>query len=181
MFGGVHAFPAKIGDVIGIFASNYAKVEGSGVSGDVYSEHTMILTVRAVLAGDLDNDGDVDFFDLAKLANNWLKGVGQEPPIDEYPPTPNPMQWAVDGEPEEIECSPNYCATMTAAIATDPSGGIQYYFECTDGAFPVNSGWQGSNTWTVIVGPSGHNHPFRVKARDLYHNETGWSPALPMN
>jgi hypothetical protein len=180
LFGGVHAFPAKIGDVIGIFAANYAKVEGSAVSGEVYSEHTMILTVRAVLAGDLDYDGDVDFFDLAKLANNWLAGVGVEPAIDEDPPEPDPMEWADGGEPKEIECSPYYCATMTAAIATDPSGGIQYYFECTDES-GFNSSWQGSPTYTVTVGPSGHNFSFRVKARDFYLNETGWSDALPMN
>ena len=180
LFGGVHTFPAKIGDVIGIFADNYAKVEGSAVSGEVYSEHTMILTVRAVLAGDLDYDGDVDFFDLAKLANNWLAGVGVEPPIDDDPPEPDPMEWADGGEPKEIECSPHYCATMTAEIATDPSGGIQYYFECTDeGGF--SSSWQGSPTYTVTVGPSGHNFSFRVKARDIHGNETGWSPALPMN
>jgi len=180
LFGGVHAFPAKIGDVIGIFADNYAKVEGSAVSGVVYSEHTMILTVRPVLLGDLDNDGDVDFFDLAKLANNWLEGVGVEPPIDDVPPEPDPMRWAVGGEPKEIECGGYYCATMTAEIATDPSGGIQYYFECTDES-GFSSAWQGSPTYTVTIGPSGHNYRFRAKARDFYHNETGWSPELPMN
>jgi hypothetical protein len=180
LFGGVHAFPAKIGDVIGIFADNYAKVDVWEASGEVYSEHTMILTVRAVLTGDLDYDGDVDFFDLAKLANNWLEGVGGEPPIEDDPPEPNPMQWAAGGEPKEIQCSPYYCATMTAEIATDPSGGIQYYFECVDeGGF--SSSWQGSPTYTVTIGPSGHNYRFRVKARDLYLNETGYSPALPMN
>jgi len=179
LFGGVHAFPAKIGDVIGIFADNYAKVEGPAVSGEVYSEHTMILTVRAVLAGDLDYDGDVDFFDLAKLANNWLAGVG-ESPIDDDPPEPDPMEWAEGGEPKEIECGGPYCATMTAEIATDPSGGIQYYFQCTDES-GFSSAWQGSPTYTVTIGPSGHNYYFRVKARDIHGNETGWSPALPMN
>ena len=180
LFGGVYSFPAKIGDVIGIFADNYAKVAGSAVSGEVYSEHTMILTVRAVLAGDLDNDGDVDFFDLAILANNWLEGVGYEPPLDTTPPTPNPMQWAAGGEPKEIQCGSYYCATMTAETATDPSGGIQYYFQCIDES-GFSSSWQGSPTYTVTIGPSGHNYYFRVKARDLYGNETGYSPALPMN
>ena len=181
LFSGVHAFPAKIGDVIGIFADNYAKVDVWSTNGEVYSEHTMILTVRAILAGDLDHDGDVDFFDLAKLANNWLEGVGAGPLPDTTPPDPDPMEWADGGEPKEIECGGNYCATMTAEIATDPSGGIQYYFECTDPEFPVNSGWQGSPEWTVTVGPSGWDFSFHVKARDFYHNETDWSPALPMN
>lgn len=183
LFGGLHAFPAKIGDVIGIFADNYAKVEGSAVSGEVYSEHTMILTVRPVLLGDLDNDGDVDFFDLAKLASNWLEGVGVESPIDDDPPEPNPMQWAEGGEPKEIYGGGgtfDYYATMTAEIATDPSGGIQYFFDCPDES-GFDSGWQGSPTYTVLVGPSGLGLRFRVKARDFYLNETGWSPELPMN
>lgn len=179
LFSGVHAFPAKIGDVIGIFADNYAKVEGSAISGEVYSTHTMILTVRAVLAGDLDHDGDVDFFDLAKLASNWLEGVGGETPIDDDPPEPDSMRWADGGEPKEIECSPYYCATMTAEIATDPSGGIQYEFQCSESDF--NSSWQGSPTYTVTIGPSGHNFSFKVRARDIHDNKTGWSPELPMN
>jgi len=182
LFGGVHAFPAKIGDVIGIFADNYAKVEGSAVSGEVYSMHTMILTVRAVLAGDLDYDGDVDFFDLAKLASNWLVGVGVELPIDTTPPIPNPMQWATGGEPKEIGSPPfNISATMTAAIATDPSGGIQYYFECTD-LGGLSSDWQGSASYTVLVGGSGQGLHFTVKARDIHGNETNPSdPPLPAN
>lgn len=77
-FSGVHTFPAKIGDIIGIFVENYTVVAGYGpMTGEVtYSTHTMILTVRAVLLGDLDDDDDVDFYDLAILANNWLEGAG---------------------------------------------------------------------------------------------------------
>jgi hypothetical protein len=183
-FSGIHAFPAKIGDVIGIFAENYTKVADWGpLNSEVYySTHTMILTVRAVLSGDLDHDGDVDFFDLAKLANNWLEGVGGgEPPIDEDPPTPDPMQWADGGEPKETYGGGgtfDYYAEMTAVIAIDPSGGVQYYFECTDvGGF--SSGWQGSPSYTVLVGGSGQSLDFHVKARDIHGNETGWSPTLP--
>jgi hypothetical protein len=185
-YSGIHAFPAQIGDVIGIFAENSTRVADWGfLQGFIDSTHTMILTVRAVLSGDLDYDGDVDFFDLAKLANNWLVDVGSEPPLDTTAPEPNPMEWAEGGEPKEIECSPYYCATMTAEIATDPSGGVQYYFECIE--YPnfwpdgFSRDWQGSPTWTVTIGPSGKNYHFRVRARDIHDNRTGWSPALPMN
>jgi len=181
LFSGIHAFPAKIGDVIGIFAENSTAVEGKGpLFGYIYSTFTMILTVEAVLTGDLDYDDDVDLYDLAKLANNWLIDIGYEPTPDTTPPTPNPMKWAPGGEPKEIECSPYYCATMTAETATDPSGGIQYYFDCPDES-GFDSDWQGSPTYTVTIGGSGFNYRFRVKARDLHGNETGYSPALPMN
>ncbi len=183
-FSGIHAFPAKIGDVIGIFAENSTKVEGWGpLAGSIESTFTMVLTVRPVLLGDLDFDNDVDFFDLAKLANNWLEGVGYEPPLDTTPPTPNPMQWADGGEPKEIYGGGgtfDYYATMTAKTATDPSGGIQYYFDCLDGS-GFDSGWQGSPTYTVLVGPSGLGLRFRVQARDIHDNKTGWSSTLPAN
>ena len=180
-FSDIHAFPAKIGDVIGIFAENSTAVEGWGVNGWIYSTFSMILSVTTVLSGDLDYDDDVDFFDLAKLANNWLVDIGFEPPPDTTPPEPNPMQWAQGGEPEEIQCPGGYCATMTAKIATDPSGGVQYEFQCTDES-GFDSGWQSSPSYTVLVSIySGHNYRFRVRARDIHDNRTAWSPALPMN
>ncbi|MGB2806959.1 MAG: hypothetical protein WBC22_04420 [Sedimentisphaerales bacterium] len=183
-FSGVHAFPAQIGDVIGIFAQNSTKVEGWGplLVGSIDSTFTMILTVRPVLLGDLDYDGDVDFYDLAKLANNWLVDIGFEPPPDTTPPEPDPMEWAEGGEPKEIGSPPfNISATMTAAIATDPSGGIQYYFECTD-LGGLSSDWQGSPSYTVLVGGSGQGLHFTVKARDIHGNETNPSdPPLPAN
>ncbi len=185
-FSGIHAFPAQIGDVIGIFAENSTAVEGWGVNGWIHSTFSMVLSVRTVLSGDLDFDDDVDFFDLAKLANNWLVDIGSEPIPDTTPPEPNPMQWASGGEPKEIECSPYYCATMTARTATDPSGGIQYKFQCLE--FPdfypdgFSRDWESGASWTVPVSYySGQDYRFRVKARDFHGNETDWSPALPMN
>jgi hypothetical protein len=141
----------------------------------------MILTVRPVLLGDLDDDDDVDLFDLAILANNWLVDIGFDPLPDTTPPDPDPMDWAEGGEPREIQCPGGYCATMTAKIATDPSGGVQYEFQCTDvGGF--SSGWQGSPSYTVLVGTfDGHDNIFRVRARDIHDNRTDWSDALPMN
>jgi hypothetical protein len=185
-FSGVYAFPAKIGDVIGIFAQTEAVVLGNGPTtgtGDIsYSNHTMILTVRAVLSGDSDYDGDVDFYDLAILANNWLEGVGTGPPPDTTPPTPDPVQWA--SVPKETYCEPGsgefgYCAEMTAAVATDPSGGVQYKFECTtEGGF--SSGWQSSPYYEVQVGRTEQYHRFRVKARDIHGNVSfNWSTELP--
>ncbi|GAJ21615.1 unnamed protein product, partial [marine sediment metagenome] len=67
------------------------------------------------------------------LANNWLEGVGgAEPPPDTTPPQPDPVLWAPGGEPKETYHGGgtfDYWAEMTADIATDPSGGVQYYFQ----------------------------------------------------
>jgi hypothetical protein len=75
-FSGVHMFDAKIGDVIGVFAENYTDITGWGpLDGVVENKLWIVLTVKPVLVGDLDSDGDVDFRDFGKLAENWLAGT----------------------------------------------------------------------------------------------------------
>jgi len=79
-FSGVQMFDAKIGDVIGIFAENYTDITGWGpLDGVVENNLWIVLTVKPVLAGDLDSDGDVDFRDFGKLAENWLAGTADNP------------------------------------------------------------------------------------------------------
>jgi hypothetical protein len=67
---------------------------------------------------------------------------------------------------------------MTAAQATDASGAVQYFFECTTNS-GFSSGWQSSPVYEVQIGRSGQLLEFRVKARDIYGNETAPSPRLP--
>jgi len=100
---------------------------------------------------------------------------------DLTPPEPNPSQWAADGEPKEAYGGPgeyDYLAQMTAQQATDNSGIVEYFFECTTEP-AYSSGWQSSNMYSVTVGRSGQNHQFRFKTRDFYGNETAWSEELP--
>jgi len=112
-------------------------------------------------------------------------------PADTTPPTPTPMQWDLavdpngfDGTPREIVIIPDYTygygATMRAVVAVDASGFVEYYFECTDDDFPFRSDWQAANTYTVQVGRKGLFLIWRVKARDLWGNETAWSQELVM-
>lgn len=72
-------FSANIGDIIGVFAENYTDVwlEEGFTPGDgwLLSEFSIILSVTVPLQGDIDLDGDVDAFDFAKFANNWLVGA----------------------------------------------------------------------------------------------------------
>jgi hypothetical protein len=101
--------------------------------------------------------------------------------VDLQPPSPDPMQWAPDGEPAEVYrgggTMVGHWAVMTAAEATDASGDVEYLFVCTSiSAF--SSGWQSSPEYEVQIGRSGQYLRFSVKARDIYGNETLYSPEL---
>lgn len=102
--------------------------------------------------------------------------------VDLQPPSPNPMQWAPGGEPDEVYRGGGtligHWAVMTAAEATDASGDVEYLFLCTSiSAFSSN--WQSSPYYEVQIGRGGQYLEFRVKARDKYGNETVYSPKLP--
>jgi hypothetical protein len=95
------------------------------------------------------------------------------------------MQWASGGEPKKENRGVggdqfNWWAVMTAAEATDESGGIQYFFQCTNNS-GFSSNWQSSRYYEVKLGQQSVIAKFKVKARDLYGNETGWSSELPAN
>jgi hypothetical protein len=91
------------------------------------------------------------------------------------------MQFAdPNGSPTEVYGGGgvfDYFAIMTSVVATDASGGVEYFFQCIDES-GLSSGWQAANTYTVAIGRSGQGLRFRVKARDIYGNETDWSPVL---
>ncbi len=126
------------------------------------------------------------------LETDWspIRSAKTLPPPDTTPPTPNPMQWASGGEPKEVDHGGgtwDYWAEMTAAQATDGSGGVQYYFECTsDSRYssggegdPGGTQWRIDRTYMVLVGQKDRNFWFRVYARDLYENQTEPSSQLP--
>jgi len=105
------------------------------------------------------------------------------PDSDVTAPSPNPMRWAVGGEPKKVQKSPygsfDWYAEMAAEVATDTSG-VEYNFVCvTEGAF--SSGWQDSPTYSVHVGNWSVNAQFYVVARDKSgnKNQTQASSTLP--
>ena len=114
--------------------------------------------------------------------NHNTTSESSEVVVDFQPPSPDPMQWAPGGEPDEVYrgggALSGFWAVMTAATATDASGDVQYFFECTS-VSGFSSGWQSSPVYEVKIGRSGQRLEFRVKARDIYGNETLYSPKLP--
>ena len=116
-----------------------------------------------------------------KSPNHNTTGDSSEVEVDLQPPTPDPMRWAEGGEPLETYGGGgtwDYHAEMTAAEATDPSVGVEYYFECTTES-DFSRDWDASPYYKVLVGRTHQAHRFRVKARDIYKNETAYSPELP--
>lgn len=113
-----------------------------------------------------------------KSPNRNMTAFSSEVTADLQPPTPNPMQW--ETAPKEVNIGGGaftYYATMKAVEATDNTEEVQYYFDCTTEP-GFSSGWRTSREYTVLVGRKDQFHRFRVKARDLSGNETGWSPEL---
>jgi predicted outer membrane repeat protein len=99
------------------------------------------------------------------------------PEEDTTPPAPDPAQWAPNGAPRAVYDSMTriQLIEMEAAQATDASGLVEYFFDCTTSR-DLSSGWQSSRTYSVEVNVGlNEQHSFRVKARDLYLNETAWS------
>ncbi|MBN1806540.1 MAG: hypothetical protein JW837_14930 [Sedimentisphaerales bacterium] len=158
------------------------------------------VTSRCIDAGDPDlplgdepmsvpRDPDNEFGFNRRINMGAFGGTAQAsiPPIDWSipedltPPEPNPPQWAPDGAPQEAYGGDgvfSYLARMTAMQATDNTGTVEYYFECTTNS-DFSSDWQSSNTYSVTIGRSGQGHRFRFKVRDFYGNETDWSEELP--
>ncbi len=117
-----------------------------------------------------------------KSPNHNTTGESPEAVVDFQPPSPDPMKWAEGGEPKEVYRGGGnlvgYWAEMTAAQATDSSGSVEYFFECTTKS-GFNSSWQSSPIYEVQIGRSGQLLKFHVKARDINGNETAFSPELP--
>ena len=113
-----------------------------------------------------------------KSTNQNTTDPSSEVTLDLQAPTPNPMQWAQGGKPVKVQrtssSTTGYWAEMTAAEATDPSGGVEYFFLCTT-VSGFSSGWQSSPSYSVQIGQGSQLQKFRVKARDKNLNETAYS------
>jgi len=143
---------------------------------------------ETIMAGDINGDCKVDLRDFWFVALNWLRD--ERPPEDggvqfeASPPTPNPMDFdAADpngGVPHDVWVGPGtsfgWAAEMTAVAAVDDSGPVEYYFQCISEP-RFDSGPVPARRYQVLVGRPGSQQglQWRVRARDVWGNETSWS------
>lgn len=90
------------------------------------------------------------------------------------PPSPDPMTWA--SAPYGASSS---SISMTATIASDPTGPINYYLDFysspTGGTGGTDSGWQTSSSYTDSGLNANHRYGYRVRARDGNNFATNYS------
>lgn len=126
--------------------------------------------------------------------NNGLDTAWSNPPVSAKTPPPEsdppiPLKMAfqddveIDGIPCKYDRDPfnsetlDWNVRMTAVEATDSSGGVEYFFQCTNsGGF--SSGWQSERTYDRPIGGQHVDVWFKIRARDIYGNETDWSDTI---
>ena len=116
--------------------------------------------------------GSANYSDYASLGQYFISGSVTPGTADGTPPTPSPMAFS------SLPAAQGKGAiAMTATLATDDSGVVEYNFECVAGGQGCgSSGWQSSRNYTASGLAAGTNYTFHVKARDGSGNETDWSP-----
>lgn len=97
---------------------------------------------------------------------------GSIPAIDDNTaPVPDPMAWLLPPGATGRDT-----ISMSATVATDDSGTVEYYFDCVSGpAGCTASGWQSASSFTASGLQPGASYSWRVFARDAYLNETAGS------
>ena len=91
---------------------------------------------------------------------------------EEAPPVlPSPMTFA-----SAPAANSSISAVMTASPTTSGVAPINYWFENVETA--ANSGWITGPGWTHTNLKPGASYGYRVKARDVYGNESSWSSVL---
>lgn len=82
-------------------------------------------------------------------------------------PTPNPSTFAV-----APAASGQTSIAMTATTATDPSGGVEYYFRLVSGVGGHDSGWQSSSLYEDVGLTPDEDYVYAVRTRDALGNES---------
>ncbi len=93
---------------------------------------------------------------------------------DTAPPTPSPMSFA--SPPAALSASQ---INMTATTASDPSGPVQYRFQCLAGGTGcLSSAWQTSTSYAATGLVASTTYSFAVQARDGLGNVTASSSSF---
>jgi hypothetical protein len=116
------------------------------------------------LGGALTSDPDAQLSVIDNMDGSFTVTAA----TDTDAPTPDPMTFAV--APTAVDTT---TVGMVATTADDPSGPVEYFFENITNT--DNSGWITDPSWSNTGLTNGVSYDFRVKARDSFENETGWS------
>jgi hypothetical protein len=115
--------------------------------------------------------GDDGYTDYNAMGMYFIEGTVVPQSADSTKPSPDPMTWAV--VPASFDANR---IDMTATTATDDSGYVEYYFNCTaGGAGCVPSGWQTSPSYSAVGLAPNTSYSWQVRARDGSNNTTGYS------
>jgi len=115
------------------------------------------------------NDTNSDYSDYSSIGMYFIEGSVQAASApDTTPPSPTTMTWqTIPHATGENNFS------MTAVLATDDSGNVEYYFSCVAGGNDCSdSGWQASQTWSPGGLDADTYYAYKVTARDSSGNET---------
>lgn len=142
---------------------------------DTYESHSLpnylsgTVYIRVI---DTDRTPGNKSLDTIAIDHMYIKCVGTPPPPDTDPPTPDPMEWAVDGAPKATGST---SISMTAATASDDNG-VEYYFTCTAGG-GNDSDWQDSSTYEDTGLDPDTEYTYTVRARDKSPNQNVTDPS----
>jgi hypothetical protein len=133
---------------------------------------TLVEFADGSVAGSGSNsDGQLDGSSLADQDDSRNVLAPQATPLapDLSPPLPNPMSFS--SGPAAVTAT---SVTMTATTASDPSGPVEYFFDCTTPG-GHDSEWQTDATYVDTGLTTGISYIYQVKARDAIGNETTFS------
>jgi len=111
------------------------------------------------------------YSDYGSLGQYYISGMVVATSEDITPPNPDAMTWA-----ETPLAMSRSSITMTATMATDDFGAVEYQFICASGGLNcVSSAWQTAMNYSITGLDAGTAYSYQVKARDSSANETALS------
>ncbi len=120
------------------------------------------------------NNTNSDFSDYASTGMFFLEGNIQAGSVDSTPPSPATMSWQT-----APHATGENTFSMTAVLATDDSGSVEYYFSCVAGGNGcTDSDWQVSQTFVANGLSADTFYSYRVITRDIYGNQNSASPSM---
>jgi hypothetical protein len=155
-------------DVSGLVEYLFERVSVGGEPNDVNSGWLTEREWEDTVTAD-----ETEYCYTVKTRDLYLNGTGPSDPccvrIDHTAPQPDPSEW--ETEPHPLSSSKIHMAAMTAS---DPSGGVQYQFECVGGG-GHSADWQDSPEYTDTGLDASTEYTYRVRTRDVYNNISGYS------